>query len=150
MADMKIILNDTFVSRELEDWEIDALKNSNIEDFGVKIYPVNAATSQELGFEIPFRYKTLQKKGAVYEGSLDINNKRYILKINAEMKVKLRSGVTNFLNEEDGGYSMKFGCIAYEPNDGYHVMMTLSCQESIGQFGPVAKDWVAVRDYTIN
>lgn len=149
MSDISIKLDDTFVTRELEKWELDILENSNIEDIGITIYPVNAKTNDDLGFQIPFNYKNLKKNGSIYEGKLDLDQRRYILKISGEMKVKLRSGVVSFLNDEDGGYFLKLDSVKYEPKEGPIVQMQLAEKDNFGENKAETASCYTVKEFTI-
>ena len=111
MTYLNIRLNDTFTTTTLEDLEYDLFKNEKIESIGLEIKPMNLKTQMGLSFVIPFTYKSIVKKVTFFQGSICENTKTYKLKINGEMKVKIRSGVVDMLNEEDGGYVFKVGYI---------------------------------------
>lgn len=112
MTELNIRLNDKFTTTTLEDWEYELFKNEKIESIGLEINPMNLKTQMELGFAIPFTYKSIVKKVTSFQGSLCEETKTYTLEINGEMKVKIRSGVQDRLNEEDGGYVFKVGHIS--------------------------------------
>jgi len=112
MTDLIIRLNNIFTTTTLEDWEYDLFKNNSIDSIGLEIKPMNVKTQMELSFSIPFTYKSIVKKVTSFQGRLCEKTKTYTLEIKGEMKVKIRSGVVDRLNEEDGGYVFKVGYIS--------------------------------------
>lgn len=150
MADLTIRLNDEFTTTTLEDGYYDLFKNYEIDRIGVLINPINLKTQMALSFELPFKYKSLVKKVSSFEGSLCEITKKYTLKINGEMKVKLRSGVVERLNEEDGGYAFKLVCITFDNGDGRTDRVALDGQEHYDSYEAILTNCPTVTDFSFS
>jgi hypothetical protein len=145
MTDLTIRLNDTFITTQLSDFEIESFRNNKIDSVGIIILPINAKTNTALSFELSFKHKSLIKKISSFEGELCEKTRKYTLKINGEMKVKLRSGVVDRLNEEDGGYVFKLACITCD-----NVRAALDGHEEYNAYEAVLTDLYTVSDFTFS
>lgn len=145
MTDLTIRLNDTFTTTQLDDFEIESFRNNKIESVGITIFPMNAKTKTAVSFELSFTHKSLVKKISSFEGELCEKTKKYTLKINGEMKVKLRSGVVDSLNEEDGGYVFKLACITCG-----NRRVALDGHEEYNAYEAVLTDLYTVSDFTFS
>jgi len=150
MTDLTIRLTDTFTTTQLEDFEYDSFKNNGIKNVGILIKPINAKTQMAVGMGLPFKYKSLVKKISSFEGELCEKTRKYTLKISGEMKVKLRSGVTDSLNEEDGGYVLKLVCITCDNEEGGNVRAALDGHEEFNAYEAVLTDLYTVTDFTFS
>lgn len=145
MTDLTIRLNDNFTTTQLEDFEYERFKNTEIDRIGITIFPINAETNMALSFELPFNYKSIVKKISSFEGNLCEITRKYTLKINGAMKVKLRSGVIDSLNEEEGGYMFKLVCITCD-----NLKVAIDGHEKYNTYEAVLTDSYTVNDYTFS
>lgn len=145
MTELTIRLNDTFTTTQLDDFEYERFKNSEIDRIGITIFPINAKTNTALSFELPFNYKSLVKKISSFEGNLCEKTRKYTLKLNGTMKVKLRSGVVDSLNEEEDGYMFKLACITCD-----NVKVALDGHEKYNTYEAVLSDSYTVNDFTFS
>jgi len=113
MTNLTIRLNDTFTTTTLDEWEYNHFEENSIDSIGLNITPMNLKTQCGLSFVIPFTVKSFVKKVTSFQGSLCETTRTYTLKINGEMRVKLRAGLVDRMNEEDGGYVFKVSHITY-------------------------------------
>lgn len=150
MTDLTIRINETFTTRQLEDFEFESFKNNKIDRVGILIFPINANTQMSVSFELPFKYKTLVKKISSFEGNLCEKTRKYTLKINGEMKVKLRPGVVDSLNEEEGGYIFKLACITCDNDEGGNVRAALDGHEGFAAYEAVLTELYTVTDFTFS
>ena len=150
MTNLIIRLRGAFVTQELNELEMNFFRNSAIDKVGLRIFPVNAITNFKLSFYIPFSNNSVVKKISSFDGNICEKTRKYNLYIDGNMKVKIRPGVVERLNEEEGGFLFKLACITCVNEEGSEVKVALDGQEGLGEYG-VGEDGVDLADwYTIS
>ena len=149
MTDLTIRLNDTFTTTKLEDHEYDAFKATKIDNIGLLIYPINVKTQMAVDFSLSFKYKSLVKKISSIKIELCEKSKTLSLKISGEMKIKLRNGVVDSLNEEEGGYEFKLVCITCD-DDGRTFNVALDGQEKFNAYEAILTGCYTITDFSFS